>query len=84
MGQPWLAKGLISLLRLPAAYIPGDKKKANVDFLSSSLTRLHAVSECFSCFVVGCGGETRIKVLALVKFRFAKGTGYVCLDTTKR
>lgn len=81
--SPGLRKGLFPYLGCLQLTSLETKKKANVDFLSSSLTRLHAVSECFSCFVVGCGGETRIKVLALVKFRFAKGAGYVCLDTTK-
>ena len=69
MGQRWLAKGLISLLRLAQLYIPGETK-AVVDFVSSSLTRPPAVSGSFGCFVSGCGGETKIKVWLLVKIRF--------------
>lgn len=73
MGQLWLAKGLISLLRLAQLYIPGETK-AVVDFVSSSLTRLPAVSGSFGCFVSGCGGETKIKVWLWLNLDLKKGT----------
>lgn len=71
MGQLWLAKGLISLLRLPQL-TSLERQRPSETF------RLHHPADwtkrlgALACFVVGCGGETEIKDPALVKLRFEK------------